>query len=30
MRHRWLFPLLMFLWGAVCGGLLMALVCAYG
>jgi hypothetical protein len=29
MRRR-LFPLLMFLWGAVCGGALVALVCVYG
>ena len=27
---RYLFPLLMFFWGALFGGLLMALVCAYG
>jgi hypothetical protein len=28
--RRYLFLLLMFVWGALCGAGLMALVCAYG
>lgn len=29
MRRPWLFAFLMFSWGAVFGGLLVALACAY-